>query len=114
VVDDQNGRLTFTGEIVRAIRHLFAVRAPYGTYNVTNSGPATSWAEIAETVFEARGRDRGAVRRVSTEDYGRGKQLAPRPQHSVLDLGKISSTGFVPEEAAQALKRYLDELPPPS
>ena len=38
VVDDQYGRLTFTSEIARAIQHLLAVQAPYGTYNVSNGG----------------------------------------------------------------------------
>jgi len=58
VVDDQYGRLTFADEIVRAVRHLFAVGAPYGTYNVTNAGPPMTWAEIAAVVFEGRGRGR--------------------------------------------------------
>jgi len=32
VVNDQWGRLTFTSELARAIRHLTESRAPYGTY----------------------------------------------------------------------------------
>ena len=47
VVNDQYGRLTFTSELARAIRHLTDTRAPYGTYNVTGSGPVTSWADVA-------------------------------------------------------------------
>ena len=47
VVNDQYGRLTFTSELARAIRHLIETRAPYGTYNVTGSGSVTSWADIA-------------------------------------------------------------------
>jgi dTDP-4-dehydrorhamnose 3,5-epimerase len=112
VVDDQFGRLTFTGELVRAIRHLLAVDAPYGTYNVTNSGPATTWADIAASVFEARGRSRSAVRPVSTEEYGAGKALAPRPQHSLLDLAKLTGTGFEPADAGETLRDYLSALPP--
>ena len=111
VVDDQYGRLTFTGEIVRAVRHLLATGAPYGTYNVTNAGPVTTWADIAEAVFVARGRDRGAVRRVSTADYGLGKELAPRPPHSALSLDKITASGFVPADASRELTRYLAALP---
>ena len=111
VVDDQLGRLTFTAEIVRAIRHLFTVGAPYGTYNLTNGGPERSWADIAARVFTLRGRDAGAVRRVSTADYGEGKQLAPRPVHSLLGLDKISATGFTPEDADAALERYVAALP---
>jgi dTDP-4-dehydrorhamnose reductase len=112
VVEDQYGRLTFTGELVRALQHLLAVQAPFGTYNVTNAGATTSWADIAETVFEARGRDRADVRRVSTEQYGSGKELAPRPRHSTLALDRIVGTGFDPADAGTALKSYLDGLPP--
>ncbi|MET1005656.1 MAG: bifunctional dTDP-4-dehydrorhamnose 3,5-epimerase family protein/NAD(P)-dependent oxidoreductase [Propionibacteriaceae bacterium] len=112
VVADQYGRLTFTTEIVRALQHLLDVGAPYGTYNVTNSGPAVSWADIASTVFEARGRAASDVSRVTTEAYGADKSLAPRPQHSVLSLDKIQATGFVPVEASVSLKEYLSGLSP--
>ncbi|HYP46206.1 MAG TPA: bifunctional dTDP-4-dehydrorhamnose 3,5-epimerase family protein/NAD(P)-dependent oxidoreductase [Propionibacteriaceae bacterium] len=111
VVDDQYGRLTFTDELVRAVRHLTTTGAPYGTYNVTNDGPVTTWADIAADVFAARGRDRSAVRRVSTSEYAQGKDLAPRPRHSALNLDKLSATGFAPRDAGQELQRYLNALP---
>jgi dTDP-4-dehydrorhamnose reductase len=107
VVDDQLGRLTFTGELVRALQHLLAVDAPSGTYNVSNDGPVQSWADIARDVFGLLGRDPGDVTPVSTEVYGEGKQLAPRPARSGLDLARLRATGFVPESAAVALRRYL-------
>jgi dTDP-4-dehydrorhamnose reductase/dTDP-4-dehydrorhamnose 3,5-epimerase len=107
VVDDQHGRLTFTGELVRAIRHLLAVDAPAGTYNVTNDGPVQTWADIAREVFALRGRDPASVTPVTTEAYGAGKDLAPRPQHSSLDLARLQATGFVGEDASVALRRYL-------
>jgi dTDP-4-dehydrorhamnose reductase len=111
VVDDQHGRLTFTSELVRALQHLLAVRAPHGTYNVTNAGPTVTWADIAGTVFEARGRDSAAVRPVSTQEYGAGKSMAPRPVHSTLSLDKIAGTGFDPADARPALQQYLEGLP---
>ena len=55
VVDDQLGRLTFTSELARAIRHLTENRAPYGTYNMTGSGPVTSWADVGATDLRAGG-----------------------------------------------------------
>lgn len=110
VVGDQLGRLTFTDEIVRAIEHLLAVDAPYGTYNVTNSGPVTSWADIAKAVYAARGQDPAMVTEVTAEVYGRGKDLAPRPRHSALDLGKLQATGFVSRPAPDRLSSYLSEL----
>lgn len=110
VVADQFGRLTFTDELVAAIDHLLDVDAPFGTYNVSNGGPVTTWAQIAKDVYAARGRDAGLVTEVTAEEYGRGKELAPRPQHSALDLTKISTTGFAPRPARDRLASYLSAL----
>jgi dTDP-4-dehydrorhamnose 3,5-epimerase len=110
VVDDQYGRLTFTGELARAIQHLLSVQAPYGTYNVSNGGDPMTWAAIAREVFAARGVDPAAVAGVTTSAYAEGKNLAPRPQHSVLSLDKISATGFQPRDARAQLQDYLAAL----
>jgi dTDP-4-dehydrorhamnose 3,5-epimerase len=110
VVDDQYGRLTFTSEITRAIQHLLRVRAPYGTYNLSNGGDPMTWAAIAREVFTARGADPADVVSVTTAVYGEGKNLAPRPQHSVLSLDKISATGFQPTDAWAQLREYLAAL----
>lgn len=111
VVDDQVGRLTFTDELVRATRHLLDSRAPYGTYNVTNGGGPTSWHDVARAVFRLAGRDESDVTPTSTAAYaqgsGQGRQVAPRPLDSVLDLAKLRSTGFEPEDAMTALERYV-------
>ena len=111
VVGDQFGRLTFTDEIVAAIDHLVGTGAPFGTYNVSNGGPVTSWADIAKDVYAARGKDPAMVTEVSAEEYGRGKDLALRPRHSALDLGKLTATGFAPRPAHDRLAAYLAELP---
>lgn len=110
VVDDQIGRLSFTEDIAAAIRHLLGSDAPYGTYNVSNEGPAQSWAEIAEDVYEAAGRSRGDVAGVSTAVYFEGKQAAPRPLNSALPLGKLAATGFQPRTGSEGLKSYLEAL----
>ncbi|WP_232676583.1 bifunctional dTDP-4-dehydrorhamnose 3,5-epimerase family protein/NAD(P)-dependent oxidoreductase [Nocardioides sp. R-C-SC26] len=107
VVDDQVGRLTFTDELVRATRHLLDASAPFGTYHVSNGGPATSWAQIAAEVFRLRGRQADDVTAVTTADYFAGKTMAPRPSHSAFDLAKLRATGFDPEDAFTALRRYL-------
>ena len=104
VVDDQYGRLTFTQDLAAAIAHLLTSGAPYGTYNVTNSGPVQSWADIAADVFELRGRSRDDVTRVSTEQYAAGKEMAPRPTHSALDLAKITAVGADLPDATRRLR----------
>lgn len=109
VVDDQFGRLTFTSELARAVRHLTTTGAPYGTYNVTGAGPAASWADIARRIFELAGHDPQRVTGVSTDAYfaSATRAVAPRPRNSVLDNQKLESTGFIPEASEDSLARYL-------
>ena len=111
VVDDQVGRLTFTDELVRATRHLIDTGAPYGTYNVSNGGPAMSWREVAQAVFERSGRSADDVSATTTAAYAesvlaQGNPFAPRPLGSAMSLAKIRATGFEPEDALVALDRY--------
>ncbi len=110
VVADQVGRLTFADELARATRHLVDTRAPYGTYHCTNGGAAASWADVARRVFELCGRSANDVTPVSTTEYAAGRELAPRPANSVLDLSKLEGTGFQPEDGTAALRRYVAHL----
>lgn len=112
VVEDQVGRPTFTSTLAEAIAHLLRTRPPYGVYNVTNSGPPTTWHEIAARVFRLSGRDENDVRATSTEDYfaGASTPVAPRPRFSMLDVAKISETGFIPSEWQTPLREYVRGL----
>lgn len=109
VVDDQFGRLTFAEDLAEAIVHLLHSHAPFGTYNVTNDGPSQSWFEIATQVFDAVNAG-GAVSPTSTAAYASGKNLAPRPRHSTLDLRRLESTGLVMPHATQRLRGFLTSL----
>ena len=112
VVSDQIGRLTFTSELARGIRHLLNTDAPYGVYNLTGAGQPRSWAEIAARVFALGGYDPARVRSVTTDEYfssARGP-VAPRPRWSVLDLSKIETVGFSPQTADELLEAYLAVL----
>ena len=111
VVDDQIGRPTFTADLAAGIRHLIAVGAPFGTYNLTCGGEPASWAEVAATVYEALGHGRDEIGRVSTAEYFADKPgAARRPLNSVLDLTKITATGFRPRDWRAALPAYLAGL----
>jgi dTDP-4-dehydrorhamnose reductase/dTDP-4-dehydrorhamnose 3,5-epimerase len=112
VVDDQYGRLTFTSELARAIGHLLDTGAPYGTYNVTGTGPVTSWAEVARQVFTLTGHDPARVTATTTADYyaTATTPVAPRPTNSTLDLTKITNTGFTPADTNQSLASYVSNL----
>lgn len=108
VVDDQIGRLTFTSDLAKGIKHLVISSAPYGTYNITNEGKSVSWADIAKDVYEYLGKSRDNVTPVATEEYYQGKEgIAPRPLLSTLDLTKIKATGFSPRNWEDALRDYL-------
>lgn len=107
VVNDQIGRLTFTTDLADGIRHLLSSGAEFGTYNLTNEGEPLSWAAIAARVYELTGHSADQVTGVSTEEYFAGKSVAPRPLGSVLPLGKLAATGFVPRDGDEALKQYL-------
>src|SRR5690606_23921442 len=109
VVDDQTGRLTFTADIATAITHLLQTDAPAGTYNVTGTGRARSWAEIAREVYRMTGHDPERVTAVGTDDYysTASGPVSPRPRSSLLDVSKIISTGFTPSDSETALDTYL-------
>lgn len=109
VVADQRGRLTFTADIAAAIVHLYDTKAPYGTYNVTGDGSPLSWAEVAQEVFRLSGHDPSRVTPVTTSEYfaAATAPVAPRPSNSVLDLAKITATGFSPALVEDSLGVYV-------
>ncbi|QIK63000.1 sugar nucleotide-binding protein [Leucobacter viscericola] len=109
VVDDQVGRLSFTADIAAGIRHLLETRPAYGLYNLTNEGEPMSWADIARLVFAGVDQDPARITGVSTAEYFKDKQAAPRPLNSTLALAKIEATGFTPRDAREALADYLPE-----
>lgn len=109
VVDDQIGRLTFTGDIAAAIQHLVSTSAPSGVYNVTGAGEPLSWAQIAREVYTRVGADPSRVTGVSTQTYfsSASGPVAPRPRNSVLALDRIESTGFTLPDHLESLSAYL-------
>ena len=106
VVSDQHGRLTFTRDLAAAIVHLVDTHAPYGTYNISNEGPTQTWFDIASEIFTLLDAD-GAVSPTTAAEWGKGKNLAPRPTHSTLDLSRLEATGFTPATAADRLREHL-------
>ncbi|WJM15027.1 bifunctional dTDP-4-dehydrorhamnose 3,5-epimerase family protein/NAD(P)-dependent oxidoreductase [Microbacterium arborescens] len=86
VVDDQIGRLTFTDDIARAIRHLLERDAPFGLHHVTSTGAPASWYEVAAAVFALMGHDPERVSAVTTAAYFAQVETAvsPRPANGML------------------------------
>lgn len=111
VVNDQIGRLTFTDTLAAGIKHLVETKAPYGTYNLTNSGESVSWAEIAQLVYEKAGKSQEDVTGVSTAEYYMDKEgIALRPLQSTLALDKITATGFTPSDWKEEFTTYWNTL----
>lgn len=121
VVDDQLGRLTFARDMAEGIFWLLGYRegdvepsspCPHGTYDLTGSGPVESWAQIAARVFDLANGNGGAVAPVSTAEYyaSAGGPVAPRPEHSALDLSKIRAAGYAPRDWTESLSEYLEHL----
>lgn len=112
VANDQIGRLTFTEDLAKAIHHLIRIEAPYGTYNVSNAGDPTNWAEIAKMTYKLTGHNPEDVKEISTEQYfasqtADGRVIAPRPLQSTLNIDKIQGTGFAPRRWDEALQDYI-------
>jgi dTDP-4-dehydrorhamnose 3,5-epimerase len=112
VVADQIGRLTFAEDLAAATHALIGSSAPYGTYNVTNSGPAVSWFELARTIYIELGVDPGLVSGLSSDEYQRlFPNKAKRPKFSVLTTKKFTSnTGHSLPDWRISLQRYLDSF----
>lgn len=107
VVSDQIGRLTFTSTLVDAIDHLLSSHLPYGIYNVSNEGEPTSWADITREIYKIAGLP-NTVSDITTADYYKDKpEAAKRPFLSTLDLAKIESTGFRPNDWQVNLEKYV-------
>lgn len=107
VVDDQIGSPTYTADLAPLLCDMICTDK-YGTYHATNEG-VCSWADFAQAIFAAAGKDT-VVRRISTAEYN---ARAPRPLNSRLDKSKLAENGFSPlPDWHDALERYLREILP--
>lgn len=109
VVADQVGRLTFTNELVRVIDHFLQTTPDYGTYNSTNNGNPSSWADIAREVFKFGGFNLEVTDTTTAEYFGGKPDIAPRPLNSTMDLSKLRNTGFVSHDWHKELETYVSK-----
>jgi dTDP-4-dehydrorhamnose 3,5-epimerase len=65
-------------------------------------------------VYSLTGHNGDDVTGVTSEEYFKDKDAAPRPAHSVLDLSKLRATGFTAPSGRVRLEDYLgQEVPTP-
>jgi dTDP-4-dehydrorhamnose 3,5-epimerase/reductase len=108
VVNDQFGRPTFTPEMAAGIEHLVTGQLPYGTYNLTGSGPVVHWADIARFVFE-QSNAKGEVHEQTTEQWAAKQSgvVASRPRNSALSIAAIEASGLSVPDWRESLIRYM-------
>jgi len=115
VVADQHGRPTFSRDLAAAVLALVDLStptAPSGIYHFANAGE-TTWHGFAFAILEGA-RRRGlpvVTSTIDAVDTAAFPRPAPRPSHSVLDTGRITSVlRAAPRPWTLALDDYLDEL----
>lgn len=105
VVADQHGAPTHADDLAAWTWALMRLGAD-GLFHATNAGE-TTWAEIAQRVYDRAGMPTG-VTPVSSAEWG---AAAMRPAYSVLDCAKLERTlGITRRRWDVALDAYLDTL----
>lgn len=103
VVNDQIGRPTWTRTLAEFMIHLLDVKAPFGTYQLSNDNEAT-WYDFACEILKDTD---VTVKPVTSDEF---PQKAYRPRHSIMSLDKAKSTGFVIPTWQEALSSFLEFL----
>ncbi len=106
VEQDQLGRLTYSCDLAAGVVHLLASAAPWGTYNLSGGGDVVSLSDVARRVYELSGADPSDVV-VAARGLRAG---ASAPASLALDLSKIETTGFTPEDSMERLAGYVAGL----
>jgi len=105
VVDDQEGRPTYTLDLSQGLIHLMEVNA-LGLVHFANSGSCT-WNEFARTVFEVAQIEGIDVQKITSLEF---KRPAKRPAYSVLSTERYEKlTGQSIRPWKEALQDYIKE-----
>lgn len=108
VVADQHCTPSYVPHVARAILFLAGIDstgpAPWGIYNVTNTG-ATTWFDFAAEIFKQAGMNI-SLKAITTAEYA---APAARPSYSVLDTAKYHNLGGPPmPDWKTGLKDYFE------
>jgi dTDP-4-dehydrorhamnose reductase len=107
VVDDQQGRPTWTAHVARQIVALVHSTAAPGIYHAT-SGGQTTWFGLAREIFTLLGADPARVQPIPSSALSRP---APRPAYSVLGHSAWAGPRVPPiVQWRTALRRAFPEL----
>jgi len=103
--DDAIDSLSHTDDCVRACLDLWKIGAPFGIYNVTNPGAATT-RHLAETMQKAGQLPRLLDFRTNQEELARAGGKTPQ-SHCILDVSKLLATGVKMRTLEEALQDTL-------
>lgn len=103
VVNDQVGRPTWTKTLAQFMLYAVENKVAFGTYQLSNDDSCT-WYEFAREILKDTATK---VLPVTSAEY---PQKATRPQHSIMSLSKVKSTGFVVTTWEDALELFLMEI----
>ncbi|WP_261806917.1 dTDP-4-dehydrorhamnose reductase [Lapidilactobacillus luobeiensis] len=103
VVDDQQGRPTWTRTLAEFMLFALNKQLPFGLYQLSNDNDCT-WYEFAKEILKDK-----AVK-VLPVDSDQFPQKAYRPRHSIMDLSKVKATGFVIPTWQEALTAFMQKI----
>jgi dTDP-4-dehydrorhamnose reductase len=103
VVDDQVGRPTFCRDLAKSVFKNLILKSPdCGHFHLQNSGPAVSWAELAEYVLKYVGWV-GSLEKITADQLERA---AVRPKNSCLKNSKLPPL----PDWRESLESFLEQL----
>jgi len=103
VVNDQIGSPTYAGDLANFIIYLIKNNInKYGIYNYSNEGEI-SWYEFAKEIFGLSDKNINIIP-ISSKEY---KNLAERPNFSILDINKIKQFRIVNHSWRESLQRCI-------
>lgn len=103
VVDDQQGRPTWTRTLAEFMVYALDNKLVYGLYQLSNENYCT-WYEFAQAILQDKS---VTIEPVSSDQF---PQKAYRPRHSIMDLSKTKATGFKIPTWQEALSTFIKKI----
>jgi UDP-glucose 4,6-dehydratase len=108
IIYDHIDSISHVEDFVKAALDLWEIRAPFGTYNMTNPGAVTTCQLIEglQRVLKPQWRCK-----IGTPEADPGRPTSATPQsHCILDVAKLLKTGVKMRPIGEAVKDSLERL----
>lgn len=110
-IEDQKIKPTSVDDIAQALSFLIEKRTT-GIYHVAGNYSPQQYItpyQFAQNIARAMALDLSLIKPISFAKLSK-KRLAPRPQHTWLDTGKIEAFGLRITPINEALKRFMNQM----